>query len=130
MKVGFDFWNVISHYPDHIAQLVFGQVELGCEVHVISAIGKGRIGTIQREVEEAFDGSHYLVEPEDYTVHEVVTDRHHKSPELKLAKCKELGLDMFFDDRQDVCDLLNANGILAFVVPRKNKTTDEKGDRK
>jgi len=130
VKVGFDYWQVISHYPDQIAQLMFGQLELGCEVHVISAIGKGRVGTIRHDVQETFDASHYLVEPDSYQVHEVVFDNPKQSPELKLAKCQELGIDIFFDDRDDVCRLLNQNGILAFRVPRKdNSTYDLSGER-
>lgn len=136
MKVGFDYWNVISHYPDKIGALMFSLYQMpvlpgepDTEIHVISAIGPKRVGTIEQEVFDSLLKGGYESDILVTGVHEVVTSREHKSPELKLAKCKELGLDMFFDDRQDVCDLLNANGILAFVVPRKTKTTDEKGDR-
>lgn len=124
MKIGFDYWQVISHYPDQIAHLMFGLLELGGdEIHVISAIGKGRAGTIRGEVEKAFDNSSYMVEEDSYQVHEVVFDNPKQSPELKLAKCKELGITMFFDDRDDVCRLLNANGIMAMRVTRKDNST-------
>jgi acid phosphatase class B len=128
MKIGFDYWQVISHYPDQIAHLMFGLIEIGgSEIHVISAVGKNRVGTVQAEVEKAFDNSEYLVEPEDYTVHEVVFDNPSQSPELKLAKCKELGITMFFDDRDDVCRLLNKNGIMALRVTRKDNSTYDLG---
>lgn len=130
MKIGFDYWNVISHYPQEIAYIIdsFG-LQGESELHIISAIGKGRIGTIAKEVAQSL-ASDRLEDPLGVLkVHEVVTGNGKKSPELKLEKCKELGITMFFDDRQDVCDLLNANGILAFKVPRKTKSTDEEGDR-
>jgi hypothetical protein len=51
----------------------------------------------------------------------VVVFRHPKeSPQLKLAKCVELGIQVFYDDREDVCRLLNQHGILALRVPRKD----------
>lgn len=134
MIVGFDYWNVISHYPYEFSKLILRIDTMpDTEVHVISAIGKGRIGTIRADVFKAFSKAGYMnphkvVAPEN--IHEVVFDSPKESPELKLAKCKELGIEMFFDDRQDVCDLLNANGILAFVVPRKGKKSDISAERK
>ena len=86
----------------------------GADVHVISAIGKGRIGTIASDVQ-----AHYPYFPSK-NVHEVVFEKAKESPELKLAKCKELGINMFFDDRDDVCALLNENGIVAMRVTRKD----------
>lgn len=119
MKIGFDYWNVISHYPDELWALAEALKEQTHEVHVISAIGKTRIGTIVGDVLNKWPN----FAPE--FVHEVVFEKSKESPELKLARCKELGIEIFFDDRQDVCDLLNANGILAFKVPRANKSDIE-----
>jgi len=123
MVVGFDYWQVISHYPDEMWMIADGLVETGHEVHVISAIGKTRVGTIAADVKSKWPNF-----PSN-KVHEVVFRKSRESPELKLAKCQELGIEMFFDDRQDVCDLLNSNGILAFKVPRKSDTTDLGGER-
>lgn len=123
MKIGFDYWNVISHYPHHMA-LLSRAANNSDDIHVISAIGKTRIGTIADDVLKVWP---YMGTD---NIHEVVFKRSRESPELKLAKCKELGIDMFFDDRQDVCDLLNANGILALKVPRKDDETDIEAERK
>lgn len=125
MIVGFDYWQVISHYPQEIGLIADGLEEYaGAEIHVISAIGKTRIGTIAKDVQDKWPTFPHT------RIHEVVFKKSRESPELKLAKCKELGITMFFDDRQDVCDLLNANGILAFKVPRKDLTsTDLSGER-
>lgn len=135
MKIGFDYWNVTSHYPEGIGFLMCAIHQFAAlpgedspEVHVISAIGPKRVGTIEDEVFDTLLKAGYESDVMLTGVHEVVTSREKKSPELKLAKCQELGIQMFFDDRQDVCDLLNENGILAFKVPRKG-TTDSQGER-
>ena len=121
MIIGFDYWQVISHYPDEIGQICDAMHAAGHEVRVISAIGKKRIGTIADEVRKVWPT--FPVE----WVHEVVFDNPRQSPELKLAMCQELGVTMFFDDRDDVCRLLNANGIVAMRVTRKDSSADDLG---
>lgn len=115
MIVGFDYWHVLSHYPEQIGHLIALHAAAGDEVHVVSAIGAGRIGTVEAEVRAVTDVP---------TVHEVVFDHTSESPELKLAKCRELGIELFYDDREDVCRLLTANGVLAFRVPRGGAAFD------
>lgn len=119
MIVGFDYWHVLSHYPTQIGHLIALHAAAGDEVHVVSAIGRGRIGTVEAEVRAVTDVP---------TVHEVVFDHTSESPELKLAKCRELGIELFYDDREDVCRLLAAHGILAFRVPRGGASADQ-GDQ-
>lgn len=114
MTVGFDYWQVISHYPQQMEVLSASLFLNGHDVHVVSAIGKDRIGTIAGEISKLWPMFNLL------NVHEVVFDSPSESPQLKLAKCKELGITMFFDDREDVCNLLNAYGILAFHVARRD----------
>jgi hypothetical protein len=133
MIVGFDYWQVISHYPEQIGILKACLNIGGNECHIISAIGKGRIGTIAKEIHsiDILKGEDYWYKFDDNKIHEVVFDNPKQSPELKLAKCKELGIEMFFDDRDDVCRLLNANGIMALRVTRKdNSTYDLDSERK
>ena len=113
MIVGFDYWQVLSHYPDRIGHLMEVHEQAG-DVHVISAIGRGRIGTIEREVR--------VITPYG-TVHEVVFRDPRESPYLKLAKCQELGIEIFYDDRDDVCRVLNRHGILAMRVTRRDGWT-------
>lgn len=114
MVVGLDYWQVISHYPEETGVLADSLYLCGHDVHVISAIGKGRIGTIASDVKKVWGDFR------DEKIHEVVFDDPRQSPALKLAKCQELGITMFFDDRADVCELLNANGIMAMQVHRKD----------
>jgi hypothetical protein len=81
------------------------------QVYVLSAVGKNRAGTVGDEVTKlGFD----------IPVYEVIFDDACQSAELKLKKCEELKIEMFFGDREDVCRLLNQHGILAMRVMRKD----------
>lgn len=114
MKVIFDYWQVISHYPDQFMRLGSALISEGHTVEIVSAVGKVRAGTVEKEVRKlGFE----------YPVHEVIFNDPSESPQLKLKKCLELGADMIFDDRDDVCRLLNQHGILALRVGRKDNST-------
>ena len=64
------------------------------------------------------------------TVHEVVFRDPRESPYLKLAKCQELGVEVFYDDRDDVCRVLNTHGILAMRVTRRDGSTYDLGSER
>lgn len=121
MKIGLDYWRVCSHYPDFFRALAGGHLRIGNEVHIISAIGKKRSGTIRGEVEG--------LRIPFTAVHEVIFEKASGSPELKLAKCQELGIDIFYDDREDVCTLLKDHGIQAFRVTRDPGFSDIEAER-
>lgn len=122
--IGFDYWQCISHYPEQFAELEAALFMNEHETHVISAVGRSRSGTVARGVLKVIPDFNLD------NIHEVLFKSPKESPELKLAKCKELGITMFFDDRTDVVDLLNKNGILAFLVPRKQRgQTDVQGEQ-
>jgi len=116
MIVGFDYWQVLSHYPDQFRHLIELHAVAGDVVHVVSAIGPGRRGTVEDQV------SAISTIP---VVHEVVFGHPRESPVLKLAKCQELGIELFYDDREDVCALLNRHRILALRVPRRDSSADD-----
>lgn len=123
--IGFDYWQVLSHYPEQIAELENAVFQNGSMTYIVSAVGRKSAGSVVANVLEAIPD----FPPEN--VHEVLFKSPKESPALKLAKCKELGITMFFDDRTDVVDLLNKNGILAFLVPRKQRgQTDVQGEQK
>src|SRR5215467_12113177 len=117
MKIGLDYWQVCSHYPDYFRELAHAHLTLNGEVHIVSAIGKNRSGTIRQEVTD-------LRIPHS-GVHEVVFRHPRQSPQLKLAKCQELGVQVFYDDRDDVCRLLNRHGILALRVTRQDSSAHD-----
>jgi hypothetical protein len=110
MIIGLDYWQVCSHWP-YFRVLATALRQAGHEVHVVSAVGPKSAGSVAadlaaRDIE--VDG-----------VHEVLFRHSRQSPELKLAKCRELGITVFYDDRSDVAALLNANGIMTMTVPRR-----------
>ena len=117
--VGLDYWQVCSHYPEYFIQLVEMHRRLGIGVCIISAVGKDRAGTVAAAVAKlGFT---------NIDVHEVVFEHPRQSPELKLAKCLELGIGTFYDDRDDVCRLLNQHGIIAMRVTRRDNSTYDLG---
>lgn len=119
MKVGLDYWQVCSHWP-YFRELAAALRASGHEVHVISAVGPRSAGTVQGELEAlgiTCDG-----------VHEVRFSRPRESPALKLAMARTLGIEVFYDDRQDVCDLLNSSGVLALLVPRRLELDDTEAE--
>lgn len=118
MIIGFDYWQVLSHYPEKFAFIISAFVSEGADIHVISAVGKNHTpGSVVEAVHRlGFDI------PEDH-IHAVLFEHPRQSPELKLQKCQELGVEVFFDDRDDVVRLLNKNGILGLRVTRKDNST-------
>jgi acid phosphatase class B len=117
MNIGIDYWQVQSHYPHEMGAIADAMHDAGHEIYIVSAVGKNRIGTIADAVHKEWPN--FPVE----NIYEVIFDSPKQSPELKLAKCKELGVSMFFDDRDDVCRLLRANGIVSMRVTRKDNST-------
>ena len=122
MKIGLDYWNVISHHPAYFAELASAALAAGHEVHVISAIGRRRAGTIASDV--AVCGVPFTA------VHECVFRHPRESPALKTAKALELGVTVFYDDRDDVCQAMTETGkILAMRVTRPGRGTDTARER-
>lgn len=119
MIVGFDFHNVLDAHPKTVT-LMEHLIINGHKVHVISAIGPRRVGTIAGEVRKLTSFSVDVVE---------VLFRHpREAPLLKTAAAKALNIEIFFDDRQDVCDEMNRQGILCFKVPRMSDLDDISAD--
>lgn len=115
--IGLDYWQVCSHYPDYFRQLAQMHIDAGDEVHIISAVGRLKAGSVAPSVEE--------LQIPNTSVCEVQFKNPAHSPQLKLEKCKELGVTVFYDDRSDVCELLADNGILTMQVARKERTSTD-----
>ena len=116
MNIGLDYWQVASHYPDYFRVLAeLWRTRDVNRVYILSAVGRDRVGTVQAAIEA-------LNVPHD-GVFEVVYDDVSQAPALKLAKCLELGVTAFYDDRRDTCALLNKHGIVAMHVMRKGNST-------
>jgi hypothetical protein len=120
VRVGFDHWQVLSHYAEELRPLVEAYQRAGVEVVVVSAVGRVHEGTVEASVRAlGFD----------LPVHEVVFRNPRESPQLKLAKCLELGVTHFYDDREDVCRALLRGGVTAFRVLRRDGGTDLGAER-
>lgn len=112
MRIGIDYWQTITRDPDFFRELIDSLVKDDWEVHIISAVGHKRAPITRDEIEATIN---------TFTdIHIVIFDHPDQSPELKLAKCQELGIQLMIDDRRDICELLNLNGILACQLMRKN----------
>lgn len=121
-RIGFDYWQVLSHFQDNCNYMISAFISEGAELHVISAVGgKHTPGSVI----EAIDRLGYPFKREN--IHTVVFEHPKESPALKVAKAKELALDMFFDDRDDVCRAMNSEGIMAMRVTRKDNSTYDLG---
>ena len=94
MKIGFDYWQVISHYPKHIKELIGSLENNANDTYIISAVGKNRIGTVAAEIKKIPEFSRFSDRYIKDRVHEVIFDHPRESPELKVALALELGLDM------------------------------------
>lgn len=51
MKIGFDYWQVLSHYPDQFRALEQALRLAGHDVYVISAVGSNRGKHSRRKVD-------------------------------------------------------------------------------
>lgn len=104
MKIGFDYWRTISRDPELFAALFSALMAAGHEVHVVTAVGRVRVKTIEDD---------FARENVPCTALHVVEFKHpREAPYLKLEKCKELELRFFMDDRMDTCEVLAGAGIL------------------
>ena len=112
MIYGFDYWKTLSHHQKVLLPMIEALVKDGHKVYIISAAGKDREETTPQSISE-------LGLPEGVEVFMTIWegDKHEDAPRLKYEKCKELGIDAFFDDRLDTCKYLSERGIACFQSP-------------
>lgn len=124
-RIGFDYWQVLSHFKDECSFMTSAFISEGAELHVISAVGANHTPD---SVIEAVERLQYPFKREN--IHAVEFKHPSESPDLKVKLALELGLDMFFDDRDDVCRAMNKAGIMALRVTRKDNSTYDLGAEK
>lgn len=105
MIIGIDYWNTATQNPAFFAALATAIRAQGGKVYIITAVGAKRAETNVAEVEK-------LGIPND-GIHQVIFTKDKKAPELKADKCVELGIELFIDDRRDICEAIFARGIMA-----------------
>lgn len=121
MNIGFDYWNVCSHFPNFFKNMTQMNMIHGNKVYIVSAIGKNRIGTVQGEVDKLQIPYHEVIE--------LVFTHPNESPKLKTEFCLANDISAFYDDREDVCAEMVKSGILAFRVPRFSFSSDISAER-
>ena len=114
MKVGIDYWNTISHNAEVFRELAAALLLAGHEVYVVTAVGHRRKHTVLDEIAA-------LRVPQT-GVRMVVFDHPREAPRLKHEVCQELGIALFFDDREDTCRYLRERGIVACHVLKERVT--------
>jgi hypothetical protein len=109
---GFDYWKTLSHHHDVLVPLIDALVTCGNRVVVISACGKDKEKTTPDVIAT-------LNLPLSVEIHMVIWDgdKQETAPEIKHKKAKELGVDVFFDDREDICTYFNERGLPCFRSP-------------
>lgn len=119
MRVGFDYWNTVSRNPELFRILASSILSEGGEVFIVSAIGPTRS---QGETVEQIKKT--LVPCDDIYILTWVSSPD-EVPALKWKICERLGIQVFFDDRKDVCDYLSLMGVQAFnyvkPIPKAGK---------
>jgi hypothetical protein len=106
MNIGFDYSGTMDTYPEKFTAIGKAIQAQGGKVYIISAVGFGDL-----EFSE-------VIRSEFPWVDEVITFEAVNTPQQKLDLCNSRGITMFWDDRKDICDHLNLNGVVAFRVWR------------
>jgi len=127
IKIGLDYYNVVTQFPDQCWELAWKVMVSGGEVYIISAVGHKRLketGGLERYREE--------IEAWNIPNHEteiVVFDKEEDIPQLKLDVCKKYDIAIFIDDRPETVKLLHENGIMALLCPKPSKKTEKKAEK-
>lgn len=121
MKVGLDFWNCISQFPDHYREMARALMACGNEVHVISAYGDRQLAKYENDV----DGYRRLIESYQIpcsALHLVYFDLDDKKiPELKWEIIAKYGIDVMIDDNPRIVAYLHERGVMALQQPKPIK---------
>lgn len=107
MIVGLDFYGTIQEKPAQFWDLAEALLPDN-EVHIVTAVKEENLERVAMDVHDS-KISYSSLNPlifEDYA----------EVPLLKLQACQDLNIELFIDDRADVCELLKKNGILALCV--------------
>jgi hypothetical protein len=110
-----DYWQTISHYQEYFKEFAQQMLDAGHEVHIVTAVGEERAKRVFADINKT--GVPHTKK------HKVIFKDPSESPALKLKKCQQIGATVIYDDRDDVCRLMNKNGIVAMRVTRKDNST-------
>lgn len=110
MKLGIDWDGTMASYPNAFRRLV----KFATEVHVITLNPYLELETVRIAMELDKDMSDVKVRKHVYP-HEILGHDETLAPEWKSDKCNELGIDIFFDDREDICQMVEQTSCAAVI---------------
>jgi len=124
MKIGIDFYNVITQYPKQMRELARSFLVAGNEVYIISAYGDRQL--------KKYDSSpkKYKEFIESYNVPcsgiKLVYFKDDDSliPKMKYDVIKRLGIELMIDDRPETIKYLHERGICALQMLKPIKKKD------
>ena len=111
MIIGIDYWKTITAHPKFFKSFVEIMQSDGHSVYLISAYNQKRSGISYKEQIKR-ECAEYKIDFDRIVVVGFKSDD--QNPEVKLKTCLDLGVEIFFDDRPDVCELLAKNNIVTF----------------
>ena len=119
MKIGIDYYNCITQYPDRFRELARALMIGGMEVIILSAVG-------ERQLKKHGDLEAYENEILSYEIPHtkliiVHFDDDKAIPQLKHKAIIENGIEVMIDDRPETIAVLHAAGITALQVPKPLK---------
>lgn len=113
MIIGFDWYNTITRHEQLLTAFSKILKASGHKVYVITAAQKHlELPDYANKVKDHLDSIGF----ERDGICAFGWNESRDIPGLKLEKCQELQVEYFFDDRSDVCYVLEQNGIKACNV--------------
>lgn len=107
--VGFDYYGTITHFSQQLAEIASSLKKVyNYRIVVISAFGNHSSSAYEQNCKTKLLELGFFYDE----IHTIPFNDESEVPELKLKKCQELGVTIFFDDRADVAELLTQNGIM------------------
>ncbi len=116
MKIGVDYYNTITRLPELFKLINSILAVKECEIIIVTAVAKkehdpeGKLyrARVEKDLQEKNIYYDQIIVVEFTEPKEV--------PYLKLEVCQKYDIEYFFDDRNDVCTLLQESGIIAAKV--------------
>lgn len=113
MIIGLDFYKTISAYPKVFRILASSLTSEQHKVIIISAVGNSANKENYTRHVRKFLKTHKITYD---SLHIVQFENDEEIPQLKLEACQTHKVQVYFDDRSDVCEILHKNGIVAMRV--------------
>lgn len=108
IKLGLDFYDTVTAAPKVYRKLAQSIIDNGGEVHIISHVHPGK------EVALTKDLKHTHIP--HTALHIITTLKYHEVPALKRTIIRNLGIDIYLDDRADVLTALPPTVVRLLVI--------------